>query len=190
MNRLLVEGPSEDINEFIAWCHLNTDRFGSDGGKDFDSDSDYRNHKDFVDFIRRECDTNIDRIRLSRTKHGIIVCLDSWNCLFGSHTQWMARNFPSLTFRLEYMQHSYSHEELIFSKGKWCLLQHETPDPCDTESWQSSIVAAGFYDDYSDARSYKYHDLDELSGELRVFAEAQLHYRPDLSSAENDDGVK
>ena len=190
INHLLVEGPSDDINEFIAWCHLNTDRFGSDDGIDFDPKSDYQNHKDFIEFIGRECDTKIDRIRLNKAKNGIIVCLDSWNCLFGSHTQWMARNFPSLTFRLEYMQHSHSHEELIFSEGKWCLIQYETPDPCDTESWQSSIATAGLYDDYSDARLNESHGIEGLCSELRAFAEVQLHYKPDLNSADNDDGVK
>lgn len=175
INHLLVQGPQQVVKAFVDWSHLNQEQFNNGHSFEFEPSHDHLHHKGFIDFMMKLTGIKVDRIRLSsKGEEQIFIAMDSWNCYLGTVVVWMAKEFPELKVRLTFMQHAQSHQELILENGKWCLLNHETPYPADVSSWETSICAAGFYDDYSDSVAVGEQKTIDLSPALRDFACSQF----------------
>ena len=179
-NHLGITGPQDTITKYAEWCHVNVDMIDMDDGASdverYDHATNYERHKHFIDFIRDETGTRVDRVRLFKIDGGgLLICLDSWHCFFGTHTHWMASNFPELKFNLNFMQDSHICEELTFEQGKWISLCHETE--CLAEGSSTPTVAAvGYIDDYRDDKVFGSCNVADLDDELRAFA---ARYVPD-----------
>jgi hypothetical protein len=177
-NHLAITGPADQLDDFKRWCGLNeemidVDDGASDAGK-FDEKVNYNNHKDFMEFVKTETNTHVDRIRLhSRDTGGLLICLDSCDCHFGSHTHWMADNFPTLTFDVAIIQDPYFYSRLVFVDGKWIAYSCDTEPPIeDNEDPRVSFQVAGYFGDYSDQKLDEVCDLGSLDAELQALVDS------------------
>lgn len=182
-NHLRVTGPTESIDEFVNWCGLNPLMIDVDDGASdaahFDESVNYENHKNFMDFIKRETDTRVDRIRLfSDEVGGMFICMDSWNSHLDTHTHWMARNCPALKFDVAIIQDPHWHYRLIFVDGKWVAYSCDAEPPLEEdEDPRVTFVAAGYVDDYSDNKFSEGCDRDSLDADVRRFVDSyQLEF--------------
>ncbi len=178
-NHLTVTGPSDRLGEFSRWCGINEGMFdvddGAAGATRFGIRTNYHNHKRFIDFIKTETDTCVDRIRLHRCRDGgFLMCLDSWHVDFGRHTQWMAENFPDLVFDVDVIQDGHCHWQVVFEQGKWVEMFHQAPMLKRPRRWLEmvrSVNAVGYYGDYSEPSSGQAVDVDAIDDEdLRELA--------------------
>jgi hypothetical protein len=165
-----------------------------DGAADaarFGKRTNYHNHKRFIDFIKTETDTFIDRIRLHRCwDGGFRICLDSWHVAFGAHTQWMAENVPDLKFDVDVIQDGHCHWQVVFEQGKWIEMFHQVPMPQRPRRWLEmvrSVNAVGYYGDYSDPPGGQSVDVDAIDDEdLRELARKyRRDARTDYEQAEH-----
>ena len=186
-NNLAITGPPDQLAEFKRRSGINEDMIDAndDAWDDryFDANQNYNNHKDFIDFIRTETDTHVERIRLYRSEDGgLEICMDSWRLHVASSVHWMAKNFPSLAFDLQtYGDRSAPWDQVLFKDGKWIFFFHESFPPSEDQSSIGTVAAAGHDDDYSNdfEQLRKNFDIDSLDDDLRAFVEEHKNHADD-----------
>ena len=189
INHLSIQGTPQELEEFVEWSKLNKTSLNLNNNYEFEPSNDRLYHNEFIDFFQKQTGIKIDRIRICATEdERIVICMDSWNCHLRKVAIAFAQRFPNLRFVLEDMQDIRSHREFILSNGKWCLLDHETSDLDDSSSWQTSITAAGHYEDYSDTATEERRAI--LHPDLIYFARSELllsEYERSKMNEEYDD---
>lgn len=168
-NHLYVTGPADAVEEFKKKFRINGEMIDVDDGAAFDTDNpdsydedtNYKNHKAFIDFIRDETGTRFDRIRLCSITNGININFDSWGGHAGAHVSWMAENCPSLRFSLSFFNDPHSSTALVFENGKWEATEYVEGTYDDPYEELEYHIAGGNYQDYSDFKLNVLHNLDE-----------------------------
>ena len=165
-NNLVVQGTQKEIKELVEWLRIDTTQTNLEDNL---PSNDCLHHKKFIDFFRELTGIKIDGIQIDATEQErIVISMDSWNHDLRKVAIHFAQKFSKLRFVLEELRDDPSHCEFILENGKWCLLSDEIRDLDDLCTWQTFVIAAGYYDDYSETAIEKRQDF--FNPDLTYFA--------------------